>query len=1048
MCLLLLGGLYFARTLPREVFPQIKVAMVNVRVIYPGSTPEEIEKGAVIKIEEAVHDLEDIKKITSTVAEGSAVIRVEFESGTDIDQAVDDVKAEIDQLQNIPEEVEEIRVSKIEVIQPVISVAVFGDTTPRNLKAIAEDLRDELTELDEISRAVVSGVRIPEISVNVNPAKLEKYGMTFQQVANQIGSDNIDIPGGDLKSAGGDIRLRTLGEREDALRLEEIIIRATPDGSVVRVRDVATIVDGFQETIREGRQNGKPAATITIFKTREQDAIRMADAVEKFVEAKRAELGGGAIDIITRDNTADFIKGRLSLLQRNAFWGGSLVLLCLTLFLSFRVAFWAAAGIPISIMGTFIVMDMVGYSTNMITLFAFIVILGMVVDDAIILGENVYRHFQNGLSAVDAAIKGSEEVAIPILATILTTIAAFAPLTMITGTVGEIFRPLAGVVMIALSISLIEAFFILPSHLAGALGRAERFRDSRKAKNDTGPSNQPASIFARFWERKEHVLEVELPNAFGRLLSFVVDWRYVSISIALSALALTLILVSNDRPRQVLMQSTDSDLLTVDVIMASGSTVDRTRDAIRVLEKACAELPEIIQVFSLVGDQIQISMAGIGSPDADPATLGQVLFQITPAEERDRHSEEILADLRKQVATIPGISMMRFGAMDMGPTGAEFEVEVRGENLEDISPAVQKVKDVFADFEGVVDIRDNLSAGKLEARIALDPVGRMSGMTVRDLAMQLRAAVFGAEAQTLQRGREEVEVRVRLVKEARDSIGDLEQYRIGTPTGGRVPFAELATLSTDRGYATLARIDRSRAVSVEADLDLNQTDSTAQQISIAMEERLDNIAAQFPGISFHTGGEKEEIQESFGGMRKGFLFAIAVIYSLLALVFRSYFQPIIIMLAIPFGIIGGVLGHIVMGYPMTIASWIGLIALTGIVVNDSLILIDFINRARREGMGTREAIIQGGRLRLRPILLTSLTTVFGLLPLMAEQSFQAQVMIPMAISIAFGLVFATMITLLVIPCFYQILEDVRALGHYIWTGQRFETPATSKSEIA
>ncbi|MCH8333605.1 efflux RND transporter permease subunit, partial [Candidatus Sumerlaeota bacterium] len=789
MILLLGGGTYFALTQPRELFPQIEPIAVSINVPYPGSTPSELERGMVIKIEEAIYDLRNVERVTSNIMEGAANILVEFDSGTDVNQAVNDIKAEIDRLQNLPEEAEQIEISKLEIMLPVISIVVFGDTTERNLKAIAEQLRDELLETGEVTEASVSGVREAEISINVDPAKLERFNLTFQEVARQIGSHNIDIPAGDLKAAAGNIRVRTLGEERDVHTLEEIIIRAEPGGQVVRVKDVATVVDGFKETILRGRHNGKPAANVTVSKTSDQDAIRIARAVKEFVASRQSQFGGDVM-LDVRDDTTQFIEQRLALLSRNAIFGWILVCLSLTLFLNFRVAFWAAIGVPVALLGSFVVMKFIGYTTNMITIFGLIVILGMVVDDAIVLGENMYRRFQEGLSPREAAIQGAEEVSLPVLATIMTTIAAFLPLAFIDDEVGEMFRPIAGVVIIALLVSLLEAFIILPSHIFGSLNKMKpaSVEASKPVQHGDSADSAGATVLAkfaadspkgwvrRFTEKKEYLLDVRLRDAYVKVLSTVVNWRYVSVTVALTLLMVVVAMIRNDRPPMVMMQEMDSDILTASIEMAAGTPVERTIEALEIVEQACLSVPEIRSVFSLVGQQIMIMpMASMGGRNADPATVGQILIELQPAEQRTRDSEQVLADIRANIRVIPNLASLKLEALDMGPPGADFEIQVRGDDLAVLARAVQYVKDKLSEFEGIEDIRDDLKAGKLEAQVRLSPVGRIAGVTVRDMAMQLRSAFFGAEAQTLQRGREEVEVRVRLQKDARDGLGDLDR---------------------------------------------------------------------------------------------------------------------------------------------------------------------------------------------------------------------------------------------------------------------------------
>ncbi len=1034
MAVCILGGAFFALTRPREFFPQMDPSAVTISVIFPGSTPVEVEKGAIIKIEEAIQALKGIKRIRSYSFEGGGRISVEFETGTDIDQAVNDIKAEVDRLQNLPQEAEKTQIRKVEMIMPVISVVIYGDATERSLKTIAERIRDELLEEEGITQVQITGARQPEVAVEVDPARLEKYGVTFQEVARQVGSHNLDLPGGEIQAAAGDIRLRTLGEENQIHRLEEVILRGGDEGQVVRLRDVASVTDGFKETVMRGRYMGKPAVDLVVSKTGDQDAVKLARNVEAFVARKQPEFQG-PIRLATHNNTARFIEMRLGLLVKNAGFGLILVFLSLTLFLNFRVAFWAAMGVPVAILGAFVVMRIVGYTTNLVTLFGLIVILGMVVDDAIVIGENIYRRFQEGMPAREACIRGAEEVSAPVLATVLTTVAAFAPLAFMRGQVGEMFRPIAGTVIAALLVSLLEAFVVLPAHLAGALGRLEKSPPRAGPRPGRAPQARGGSWAARGAELREKVIGAGLTRVYVRLLDKVIPWRYVSVTVALGGLGLTIVAMLNDRPPLVMMQKLDSDMISADLEMAAGQPVERTLAALQEIEEAALNLPEALAVSSVLGQQVAMSpMAGMTQRTADPATLGQVFLELQPSEARTRHSDAILAELRSKVKVIPGVSSLKFTTIDGTPPGADFEIRVRGEDLATLTRAVEHVKALLREYEGAADIRDNMSAGKLEARVELGPLARLAGVTVRDLAMQMRSAVFGAEAQTLQRGREEVEVQVRLRREARDSLGDIERLRVATPAGGRVPFTELATLSTGRGYDQIARIDRKRAVTIEADHDPARTATPSHLITAELERRLRSLPTLFPGVTVRFGGEREEMNRSFGSLRGGFLFALLAIYAILAIIFQSYVQPIIIMLAVPFGLIGAVAGHLLMGFPITMLSWFGLVALTGVVVNDSLILVDFINRGRRAGLGVREAILEGGRVRLRPILLTSITTICGLAPLMAEKSFQAQVLIPMAVSLAFGLAFATLLTLLVLPCLYYILHDAHRAARGLWTG--------------
>jgi len=761
----------------------------------------------------------------------------------------------------------------------------------------------------------------------------------------------------------------------------------------------------------------------------------VADAVIAFANENQNRFQG-EVKIATRDNTAQFIKMRIQLLGRNAAFGWILVLIILTTFLNFRVAVWAALGVPISLFGAFIVIRLIGYTINEMTLFGLIVILGMIVDDAIIIGENIYRRYQQGSTPREAAIDGADEVVIPVMATILTTLAAFAPLAFVSGDIGKMFRPLTGAVLAALMISVIEAFCVLPSHLFGSMKAIDKKKkqESKKISTNPSPFNK---FFSLIGSAKEYFLDVKMTNAYEKVLRLCISWRYVSVAFSVAVLFMIMVMLQNGRPPTVMLQEMDGDLLVANLEMVAGTAVDDTKAALIEIENVCMNDEEINSqvrsVFSMLGQQVSMGSGGHQQgADSDPATIGQVLIELRPAEDRTIHSKELMSMMRSRIKRSATVSSLEFLSMDGRPTGADFEIKVRGDDLESLNVAVEYVKQKLGSYQGVVGLRDDMSAGKLEALINVNPIGHMLGLDTRDLAFQMRNAIFGAEAQTLQRGREEVKVRVRLKKDARDSIGDIESMKLATPQGGRVPFGEVATLYTGRGFDAISRIDRKRTVTIEADLDENLTNVPANKISAELQGELENIGTIFPGISVRQGGEMMDLAESGASLKKGFLFAMFAIYGILCLVFSSYTQPIIIMFAVPFGLIGMVSGHIVMGFPLTVMSQIGFIALTGIVVNDSLILIDFINRARKRGVSAYDAIINGGRLRLRPILLTSITTIGGLLPLLTERSFGAQMLIPMGISISYGLGFATVLTLLILPCLYLILDDVQNMLGNIW----------------
>lgn len=1020
---IVVSGVIYWNELIREFFPNVEAEQVFISVPWPGATPEEVEKSITRRIEREIEDVDDIEEVESDVLEGLTIVKVTLESGANRDRVLNDIRGEIDKVKpDLPEGAEDPEIREIRPNIPVIGVVVAGDVDEHRLREATRDLRDELLDMPEISQVVVSGIRDPEIWAEVRPEKLEEYGLTFEEVGRAIAAANLDLPGGQLESARGNIRVRTMGEEDRAREIEDLIVRASPDGNVVRLRDVARVRETFEDEVELGRFNGKRSALVTVFKSPEQDAIEISDRVKAFV-ADRPERLGGALDLSITTDLARFIRQRLDLMIRNARLGLILVLIALAFFLDLKVAFWVGAGLPIAFLGTFTAMYMLGVTINLLSLFGLIVVLGLIVDDAIVIGENYFTKREQGLSPARAAIEGTTEVAIPVLAAVLTTIAAFAPLMFMEGHVGDFLGVLPVVVIAALSVSLIEAFVILPSHLGHLKIR------------EGGPRFPRLAAFGeRVSGYRRRLLDEKLPDVYERALRFVLRWRYAAMAAALSISLVTAGLVAGGVIPFVLLQETDAETLTIDLEMAAGTSEDRTLAVIERLEGIVRSLPETQSVFSSLGtafsDQGQVS-------PADPATLGQIIVELTPAEDREergeRTSKEILADLRDELSRIAGVSKLVARARGGGPAGRDIEIRVRGDDLEALAAAVDHVRAKLADYDGVSDIEDDFTEGKLEVRLRLKDSARALGLTTRTLALQIRHALYGFEAQDLQGEDEEITVRAVLPEEFRTEIDDLGRLRIDAGNGGRVPLSEVADFTTDRGYASIARVDGKRAITISAEVDEDVANTS--EITSDLGDDLAGIGERFRGVSVSFEGQKKETMESVGSLKIGFPVALLLIYGLIAILFRSYVQPMVVMAAIPYSLVGAAIGHLVMGYPFTILSMIGGVALAGIVVNDSLILVDFINRRRRDGMSTIEAVVAGGRARLRAILLTSITTIFGIGPLMLERSFQAQFLIPMAISIVFGLAFATVLTLILLPTLYLAFEDLRASLRWLATGE-------------
>ena len=944
-------------------------------------------------------------------------------------------------------------------------MTVYGDVDEQTRKAVGERLRDDLLLLPEINDIDLDGIRKAELTVEVAPEKLVEYGISLAEIASAIRLANLDLPGGHVRTSRQNVSVRTLGETDDADRIAQTIVRTTPNGELVRVADLGRVIDGFVDDDTSGRFNAKPAVSATVYKTGDQDAIRIADMVKAFAAGKarqpmerdwRTRLQNSLgittqpqqiyeqaandpypenISICTHSNLARFIESRLDLLKRNGRWGLSLVFLSLLFFLNGRVAFWVMMGLVLSVCGAVILMHFVDATLNLISMFGLIVVLGLIVDDAIVVGENVYARVERGEDPHTAAILGTQEVTWPVIIAVCTTVGAFLPLLFIEGRIGDFMGVLPVVVICALSVSLIEAFSILPSHLAEALKRTKR------DLNGGPPRNFLARLFRPLRRAEKHFVLNTLGKQYERLLRVAVRYRYVTVAAVAAALLASTALVAGGRIPFVFVQKMDSETLLVDLDMPVGTPVQRTKEAIAVIENACLQTPEVETIWALIGAQIDADEHGTYATLR--SHLGQVIVELKTVEQRDRSSDEVIAQLRKETAGIPGVNSLRYRAMQGGPAGREIEIEVTGQRMGDILAATESLKGKLAQYAGVYDLTDDYEEGQPELQIELLDSARPLGLTTRSLATEIRGAFYGLEARTLQREREDVDIRVRFPQSRRKHVYELESMRVTTPTGASVPFCEVARLVETRGTAAIHRIDQRRAVVVSADVDQQQNNS--ETIIADLQSAVVDLEREHPGLRVRFTGNKRETTKSLASLRRDFLIALVVIYFMLAGLFKSYIQPLVVLTAVPFGLNGVIVGHWAMGYPLTILSMIGVVALTGIVVNDGLILVDFVNKERLSGKPVADSVISAGLRRLRPIILTSLTTILGLAPLMLETSFQARFLIPMAISISFGLLFATVLTLLVVPANYMIVHDLKSLVRRIWLGPQ---PQPSDTPVA
>ncbi|MHC4436833.1 MAG: efflux RND transporter permease subunit [Planctomycetota bacterium] len=1005
-----------------EVFPEMSLDMINIMVPYLGASPSDVEEGVCTRVEEAIAGVDGVKRMTSTAAEGMGYTLVEVEEFADVKEVLDDIKAEIDTIITFPKETEKPIISEIKTRFKVISIVLYGDVSEQALRTLADQIRDDITDKENISLVKVSGIRPYEISIEVSEENLRRYNLSFEKVTRAVRNSSLDIPAGSVKTTGGEILVRTKGQRYYGLEFEKIIVVTRNDGTQIRLSDIATVRDEFQDMDLSARFDGKRAAFIQVSRTGDQDAVDVADTVKQYVRDKQNSLPAGMSLALWEDDT-QFLKARLNLLTKNAYIGLVLVFVCLTCFLNVRLAFWTAMGIPISFLGAFWLIPRFGVTINMMSLFAFIMVLGLVVDDAIVVGENIFSYRQQGLDRIDAAIKGVQEMCWPVVAAVLTTVFAFIPLAYTGGIMGKILRVLPIVVIGVLGFSLVEALLILPAHLSSKRGK-------------------PGKGIRRFTDKINNFIDRNLKRfvngPFANFVERAVRWRYVTLSLGLAVFLTTVGIVAGGYIKFVFFDAIEADNVIALIRMPLGTPVEQTRTVAERIEAAAFEAikefdekyPGDVSIKKHIsttigaqpivgrGGPVQVDLGGGGQ-----SHLAEVNVELLGAEERDLSSTAVKNRWRELVGEVAGASSLTF-ISEFASTGAPINVELSHHDFDVLLASSEKLKGILRDYTGVGDIQDDFEPGKAELKLKIKDTGRTLGLTLSDLARQVRQGFYGDEVQRIQRGRDDIRVMVRYPEAERRSLADVENMRIRLPNGTEIPFGTVAEVQYGRGYSAIKRVDRRRVVSVTADVD--RTVANANVINKELlASVLPELAREFNGVQYRFAGEQREMNESLGSLKVNFAIAMLAIYGLLAVQFKSYSQPAIIMSAIPFGIVGAAFGHLLMGYNFGIMSMFGIVALSGVVVNDSLIMIDLINRERRSGIELHQVLRDCATRRFRPIMLTTLTTFFGLLPMITERSIQARFLIPMAISLAFGVMFATCITLVLVPSLYMILEDIK-----------------------
>jgi len=1000
MLILLGGGIWTMIIIQKEVFPQFQLDIVQVSVVYPGASPAEVEQGILMPVEEAIRGIQGIREVVSTAREGSGTVMIELVAGTERMKAFQDIDQAVNRIRTFPDDIEVPEVRLQSQQRDVMVVTLYGDVDIWTLRKLTEELRERLLSHPEITQVDFGNVPDYFTHVEIPRYKLREYNLSLEQVARIIALSAEDIPAGAIETAKGEILLRMKERDQWADEYGQIEIISPGSGSSLKLSDIAVITDGFEETGFHGQFNSKPSVDLQIYRIGDQSPLDIESAVKNILSEYEEVLPPGVHHRIDSNRAEDY-RERLSLLTKNGILAILIVLIILTLFLEYRLAFWVMMGMVISFIGGMVFLPLAGVSINMISLFGFLVVLGIVVDDAIVVGENIYQHRQAGKTPVAAAISGVREIARPVVFSILTNIIAFIPLLFIPGTTGKFWKPLPMVVIIVLIVSLLEALFILPAHLGHATGKR---------------SFSLGSYLNRVQSWFSYYFKLFVQKYYRPFLVFTLRHRYITFSVALSSLLIIGSYAYSDHMGIIGMPQVSADEIEAGVTLPVNTT---RQQAAGVAEDITLSTREMFREHNLyeVADGIKTNVRGQNFIDVE--------IVMKPPDERDMSAQELIELWRNEIGDIEGVDQITFEA-ESGPGGwqQDISVDISHNDINVLEKASLSFRQVMETFQATRDLNDNFNKGKAQFNLRLLPEGRKLGLTPTGVGEQVRNAFYGSLSLRQIRGINEVELRVKLPLKERRDVFNLEDLLIRTSSGTEVPLTDVVSIEESEAFTTINRRDGRRVVTVG--MDVVPENAVSRLMKSINDEVLPQLQSDYPGITWSFQGSQSELRKSTSALWGGFLLAIIVIYALLALAFGSYLQPFIVMTAIPFGIVGAVIGHIILGYSLSLISLMGIIALSGVVVNDSLIMIDYANRKRKD-LEVFDAIHEAGLRRFRPIIITTLTTFGGLTPIILETSRQAEVLIPMAISLGFGIIFATGLILVIVPCLYMILEDITGL---------------------
>ena len=1023
MIIIMVVGLGSAFSIPRAMFPTLDIDLILISVAYPGAAPEEVEKGVVLRIEEAIKDVNGIKRIESDSYESRAQLFLEPVAGVDLGRLTDDIRNQIDAIQHFPDDVEKAIIRQLDLEFPAITIQISGDLNERAMTALADEIRREVVTNSQVSAAKVVGSRDYEIAIEISESLLREYHLTLAEVARKISASSLDLPAGSLRTDNGDIMLRTVGQAYVQQDFEAIVLRTYPDGTRLLLGDIATVDDGFVDGEGFSTFDGLYSIGVNVFATGDQDVVDTADAAKAYVAQKQASLPAGVKLEIWADFTY-YLKDRLGMMLRNLALGALLVFIVLALFLEIKLAFWVMLGIPVCFLGAMAMINTpyVGASLNMISIFGFILVLGIVVDDAIIMGESAYTEQERHGHSPENVISGIHRVATPATFGVLTTIVAFMPTLFIAGPFAAFPEACGTVVIFCLVFSLIESKWILPAHLAHS--KPTRSKVLLQVDHVQEAVNRRLRAFVQ--------------NRYLPLVKRCIRNRYLTLSLFMALLILCSGLVLGGLVRTVIAPDVPGEYIQAEIRMVQGTPTERTTETVKKVAQAMHEVESEYQLESGTDEPLIQHIAAYGFEQIN----GALTVELTKEDQRSIHTSEIARRWREAITNLHGVEVMSVSTADGPKFGPAIAFDLLHQDFDTLRAASEELEETLRRYDGIFDIRNGASDTAEEFHLDILPEAESLGLSRFDLGNQVRHAFYGAEAQRVQRGYDEVKVMVRYPRADRENISSLNSMYIRTPDGDEVPFDTVAKLQVKQGLVKATHLDYQRAAEVTAEADKELVEPSKVIASIE-KDFMPDLMAKYPGLSYGISGLADEEKQAVTSMAVGFGLAMFGIYALLAIPTRSYLQPLIIMGVIPFGVIGAIVGHWLLDLPISLMSLMGVIALSGVVVNDSLILVDYVNKSVATGEPIKSAVMAAGRYRFRAILLTSLTTFFGLAPMLLERSAQAQEILPMAVSLAFGIVFATVITLLLVPCLYMILDDLDRW----WSNRTSETSPGSTDKL-